>query len=74
MSETKLTCLTCHEAPVFTGFDDCVACGVAFLLTDPTQLALIRKLHAGTPWLAQLNAEVSRQLGATLPAGHQVAA
>jgi len=62
-------CTTCGLAPSFDGFDDCVACGAAYLLTDPTQLALIRKLNAGTPWLAQLNAEIERQLSALIVCG-----
>lgn len=66
-------CVNCGLAPSFKGFDDCLQCSAAFFLTDPAQLALIRKLHAGTPWLATLNAEISRQLGTPIACGRNVA-
>lgn len=67
-------CGTCELAPRIEGCDDCVSCVAAFLLTDPMHLALIRKLHAGTPWLATLNREIARQLGTEVACGAQVAA
>lgn len=62
-------CVNCGLAPRIEGCDDCAPCVAAFLLTDPTQLALLRRLHAGTPWLATLNAEVARQLCAQVACG-----
>lgn len=66
-------CSNCGEAPSFKGSDDCVACFAAFLLTDPTQLALVIKLNSGTDWLRQLNAEISRQICAPIACGRQIA-
>jgi len=68
-----LFCQNCGLEPATQGSEECMPCLVAFLLTDPTQLALIQKLHAGTPWLAKLNAEAQRQIGATVEAARRVA-
>lgn len=66
-------CTTCKECVATKGSDDCLACTAAYLLTDPSQMALIQRLHAGTEWLRSLNAEVNRQLGALVDAGRAVA-
>lgn len=73
---SRLTCTNCHESPPFTGWDDCLACGVAVLLVEqPDYLAFARKTFAHkTAWLAQLEAEWARQAGATVACGAQRAA
>ncbi len=75
MASTKFNCLTCDDAPTFQGCETCLACTAAYYIhEDPEQLVSARRIFAGTPWLLTLEREISRQLGATLPAGHQVAA
>lgn len=73
--EKPSLCHVCGLAIAFDGFDDCVACAAAYLIhEDPEQLSMIRRINVGTPWLAQLNAEVARQLGQPVNAGVAVAA
>lgn len=66
-------CKNCGLEPSCEGSDDCFACTAAYLLTDPTQMALIQRLHAGTDWLRKLNVEVNRQLSAVVAAGRMCA-
>lgn len=66
-------CKNCGQAPSTKGSDDCLACVAAYLIIDPSQMALIRSLHPGTEWLRSLDAEVRRQLGTPLACGRNAA-
>lgn len=64
-----VACSNCGQARPFKGFDDCLACTVAYLLhDDPQGIDEVRRSKAGTYWLALFNAEVERQLAATIAA------
>jgi hypothetical protein len=56
-------CRNCHESPLFSGFDECLPCGVAILRHEqPEYLAWAQRVYAqDVEWLAQLNAEWQRQ-------------
>lgn len=58
-------CESCALAPVFEGCDQCVACIASYCLhEDPADLEMLRRVHAGTRWLVELEAEVTRQQSA----------
>jgi hypothetical protein len=65
----SLTCTNCHEAPMFTGFDTCIACAVAIALSEqPEYLAWAKRVYANDPaWLSQLETEWLRQSPAPTP-------
>lgn len=69
-AEMPRLCESCASAPVFDGTDECVACIAAYCIhVDPMNLDSWRKVHAGTPELAALEAEVARQSSALLACG-----
>lgn len=63
---SEYTCETCHQAPCFPGFDDCLKCAVATcLVEDPQYLDFARRTFAhDAAWLAQFEAEWKRQADA----------
>jgi hypothetical protein len=70
-----MSCRTCGLAPAFHGWSECLACGVAECLVEqPEYLDFARRVFADqTEWLAQLEAEWTRQASALAATG-QVAA
>jgi hypothetical protein len=66
MADKEFTCRNCHEAPPFHGWDDCLECGVASaLIEQPEYLEFAKRTFTDQPkWLAQLEAEWTRQAAA----------
>lgn len=74
MADTKFLCTNCGLAPPYVGFEDCLHCAAAALIVDTDQLIVIRRLNAGTQWMAELDREIERQASAIIECGAQVAA
>lgn len=63
MATKDLTCDVCTLAAPYTGWDSCLACGVASLIqTQPDYLAFARRVFKSErEWLAGLEREWARQ-------------
>lgn len=68
-------CSTCHLAPAFRGWDDCLLCGCADLIhTNRNGIDFQRRLLAVHPHeLRRFNDELQRQLSALVECGRAVA-
>ena len=64
-------CETCELAAKFRGTEQCVACFVATcLVEDPDFLSFANRIYRGdSAWLAELNAEWTRQQQALVSSG-----
>jgi hypothetical protein len=59
-----MNCRNCHEAPAFDGCDECKPCLVSLMLGHPDEIELLRRVHAGTQWLRDVEKEWDRQMSA----------
>lgn len=60
-----MMCCTCGEAPAYSGFDDCLACAVAYMIHEsPSDIESTRRIFAGDAWLRDFDREVERQMSA----------
>jgi hypothetical protein len=61
-----MNCRNCTNAECFSGWDECLACGVAIaLVEDPDYINFARRLYKDdSQWLAKLNNEWKRQASA----------
>ena len=65
-------CSNCGLERPLKGFEDCKACTAALLLVEtPDAMDALRRVGAGTSWLAELERELARQAAALVPAGEQ---
>jgi hypothetical protein len=66
-----ILCESCKNALPFTGCDDCIECVADHLIANPEELASLRRIHRGTEWIKQLDAQIERELARRVPAGVQ---
>jgi hypothetical protein len=59
-----VTCRNCDNAPSFEGCDECKECMVSLMLGHPDEMELLRRVHAGTQWLLEVEKEWARQTSA----------